>query len=1046
MKRTKRHEWENIGIISLNKEKPRATSLPYDTIDNAIDGENSPFVKSFNGKWKFNWVEKPELREKDFYKRDFDSSEWKKIVVPSNWQLQGYGKPIYTNQKYPSSVRTRRIPNINHNYNPVGSYLNTFVLPEDWNNRDILIHFAGVKSAFYLWINGVFVGYSQGSMLPAEFNITKFVDKGENSIAVEVYRWSDGSYLEDQDMWRLSGIYRDVLLTSMPKVGIRDFFIHSDLDSEYKDAILHAQIDIQNFDDISFNSLLVNVQLMQKVKGKIKTALKLSKKVNPKAGKIFTVNLKKKIRSPVLWSAEKPNLYDILITLETKNNKIFDIRKIKFGFRKVEVREGQFFINGKSIIIKGVNHHDFDPVHGNAIPEDRLVKDILLCKQNNINSIRTSHYPKHPIFYDLCDEHGIYVMDEANIETHGFGVASAIYPGTIPTVFKEAAIDRMIRMVHRDKNHTCVVFWSLGNESGYNKEIHPLMKEATLRIDKTRPIHYEGDHELEVSDVYSAMYYTPQTVEKIGNLEEIPLGIISLPIIGKSLLPDTYKNKPFILCEYAHAMGNSLGNFYKFTEAFEKYPNCIGGYIWDYVDQSIRKKTEDYDIWTYGGDFGDEPNDKNFCINGIVRADRSPNPSLFEVKKLYQNITAEPIDILKGKILIKNKFNFTNLKEIVKAEWEIIEDGKTILSGIITKLDIEPQSEREFPDLYDVKLESNKEHFLTVTFKTKETQKYGKMDHIFAWDQFQFPTEEIRSKIVSKSKKSTNLSSSEAESLLIITGEHFEVIFDKVKGNIMSYVYKGRSILSTELAPNFWRAPTDNQTGIFLYYPLSKKILRNFTFWKKAPEKRKAINYVISKDSNSIQLKFDIKLPGNSKPYQSTYIISSDGSITVKNKFIPNKDLIRFGMQTSISNEFSRIKWYGRGPHESYIDRKMSAAVGIYELDVKEFIHDYIMPQENANRTGTRWFTLTSESGEGVKVEAINGVINFSVWPYTMEDLEMAKHIHELPRRENLTVNIDYKQEGVGGDIPAMARLHEEFKLKKDIEYEYSFKISSLDK
>ncbi|MBD3212256.1 MAG: beta-galactosidase, partial [Candidatus Lokiarchaeota archaeon] len=576
----KKLDWENPRIIGINKLKPHCTLIPFNSEESCfISRKKSPYFHSLNGIWKFNWVKNPMDRPIDFYKEDFNDNNWDDIDVPSNWQMRGYGIPIYTNIKYPYSIDTENIPGIDHNYNPVGSYRKRFELPENWDGREIFIHFDGVKSAFYLWINGQNVGYSQGSMTPAEFKITDFVKPSDNIIAVEVYRWSDGSYLEDQDMWRFSGIFRDVYMYSTPKVHIRDFFISSKLDENYQDAIISIEAKVKNYCGQNVENFKLQFSLVKDKSNIHNPIINIEEKVNLEKLSEINLNLKSEVKNPDLWSAEIPNLYFAIISLYNSSGKLIETESTRIGFRNIELNsKGELLINGKSVIIKGVNRHEHDPDNGRAVSYQTMVEDIKLIKKNNINTIRTSHYPNHPDFYDLCDEYGIYVIDECNLESHGLREK---LPNS-DSLWEEACCDRMIRMVERDKNHPSIIIWSLGNEAGFG-DVFKKMKRETLKIDQTRPIHYEGDYRNEITDVISYMYYPPRTIKLNAK---------------KNLRKNDFR--PIMLCEYAHAMGNSLGNFQEYMDYFEKFDNIIGGCIWDFVDQGLRKISDDgKEYWAY---------------------------------------------------------------------------------------------------------------------------------------------------------------------------------------------------------------------------------------------------------------------------------------------------------------------------------------------------------------------------------------------------------------------------------------------------------------
>ncbi|MHA1932169.1 MAG: glycoside hydrolase family 2 TIM barrel-domain containing protein, partial [Promethearchaeota archaeon] len=564
-------DWENSEMIGQNKEPPHNTLIPYQNVKTALNGkhEDSKFYKSLNGNWKFHWVRKPADRPLKFYEIQNDVEDWEEIPVPSNWQMHGYGVPIYLNVKYPRSINTEEIPKIDNEYNPVGSYRTEFEIPNEWNNRDVIIHFDGVKSAFYIWINGEKVGYSQGSMTPAEFNITNYLQKGKNVLAIEVYRWSDGSYLEDQDMWRLSGIYRDVYLFSTSKVHIRDFYVHSVFDEKYKDATLKIRIKVYNYSSSIINNLKVEVTLLGAEKEFTVSKILISNPISIESNTEKIIELQSNIENPKKWSAEKPNLYNLVLKLKNSDDEIIEVEHCRFGFRQVEIRDdGGFYINGQSVKFKGVNRHEHDPDHGRAISYDRMIQDVILLKQNNVNAVRTSHYPDHPKWYELCDRYGLYIIDECNLETHGL---RDILPKSDPQ-WKDACVDRMVSMVERDKNHPCIIMWSLGNEAGMGDNFKK-MKEAALKIDSTRLIHYEGDYNNEVSDVLSYMYTASFRLERMVNNREYGQ-YNQLKKIEEGI------EKSYMLCEYVHAQGNSLGNLQEYWDVFEKYPNVLGGFIW----------------------------------------------------------------------------------------------------------------------------------------------------------------------------------------------------------------------------------------------------------------------------------------------------------------------------------------------------------------------------------------------------------------------------------------------------------------------------------
>ncbi len=1027
-----RNDWENSEMIGQNKEPPHNTFIPFQDIDSALSGnfESSHFYKSLNGKWRFNWVKKPSERPEDFFKESYDDSQWKEIQVPSNWQMYGYGIPIYTNTKYPYSVKQANIPSIDHDYNPVGSYRTEFIFPNDWHQKEIFIHFDGVKSAFYLWINGKKVGYSQGSMTPAEFNITKFLKKGKNILAVEVYRWSDGSYLEDQDMWRLSGIYRDVYLFSTPKIHIRDFYACCDLIENYRDALLEVRLKLKNYHEDNFTGYKIEISLLKERKQHIELEPLIESSINIESQKEKIIELQKIIKNPKKWSADKPYLYYLILILKNSDNDVIEVEYCKFGFRQVEIKShGGFYINGKSIIFKGVNRHEHDPDFGRAVPFERMIQDVKLLKQNNINAVRTSHYPNHPKWYELCDEYGIYVIDECNLESHGL---RDILPNS-DLKWKNACIDRMTRMVERDKNHPCIIMWSLGNEAG-SGDIFKEMKEVSNKIDSTRPIHYEGDYLLEVSDVISFMYYSPKMLErmikrnKYGNLEN-----------GMSFKLKEGVIKPYMLCEYAHAMGNSLGNFQEYMDVYEKYPNAIGGFIWDLIDQGLRKTSENgKEFWAYGGDFGDEPNDRNFCINGIVQPDRKPNPALFEVKKVYQNIKIIPIDLLEGRVKIQNKYNFLSL-DFVTILWELTANGVKVKEGQLDRIKIRPDETKDvIIPITELKITPNTEYYLKISSVLGEDMIWAKKGHIIAWDQFEIPynvpkTEDLN--IIEMNE----IQVEELDANYLIEGEQFHISFSKKKGIIESYSYKNMDLIIEPLIPNFWRALTDNDEEVVDFS--ESPVPSVDKTWRDAGKSRKVKEIEFLKVNPQVfQIVVLTIIKNSNNPLETIYYFYGNGDIVIKNNFTPSKNMVRFGMQTTIPKEFNKMIWYGRGPHETMLDRKTGAAIGIYSGLVEELITPYVKPQENGNRTDVRWVAMTNKEGNGLLVSDVGGTyLSISAWPYTMDDLESATHDYKLPRRESITFNIDYKQQGVGGDFPALAALHSKYILKGNVNYSYTF-------
>lgn len=1052
------NDWENPSVISLNKEIPHATFAIYDDESVALksEREESKFNYSLNGNWKFNWVKAPSERPVDFYLPDYDVSSWDNIEVPSNWQMKGYGKPIYINIPY---VFPNNPPKIPHEYNPVGSYRHTFNIPEGWQERETFIHFDGVKSAFYIWINGKKVGYSQGSMTPAEFNITPYLKEGENILAAEVYRWCDGSYLEDQDMWDLSGIYRDVYLFSTPKVHMRDVHIITRLDENCTDADMNVKFTIKNYDSKTDNtSYLAKCQLFD-INDNLVQDIKLTKGFKDiKSGEEIELELNTIVTNPLQWSAEIPNLYKLVCSIIQEDGKVVESTKFNVGFKRVEIADNKFLVNGKRIYIKGVNRPEMDPERGNSVSKKRMLQDVKLMKQNNINAVRTSHYPPHPYWLDLCDKYGIYVLDETNLETHenrGF------LPADLPE-WRESCVDRIKRMIHRDKNHASVVTWSLGNECGAGRTF-TYMKRAARQIDPFTPISYHdmsvGDDKNNdsladeyrdfetgeyISEVFVSSYVDPEQVDLACQGEQQ----FKATKYSKGISYREFMERPWIINEYAHAMGNSLGNFAEYWEVIEKHPNLQGGFIWDWADQGVNAETDDgIKFWGYGGDFGPfeiynhhYPYKGDFCINGLVMPDRTLSPGFSEVKKVHQNIKVVPVDLLNGKIEVHNKYFFRNL-DFVKASWEIICDGLPVSNGNFNMPTIAPQESVQLTiPISGIDFKSAYEYYLKVSFSLKEDITWGSKNHELAWDQHQIP---VAKKVNPDNVIANKISNKENEEFLIISGDNFVLKIDKKSGFISSYSVNGVEILNDELKPNFWRASTDND-----WVKVEDRLLDLCGKWKNAgknTELKKLTLTLISK--NEIVVDAELFLTDVSSEYKLKYSIYGSGKVdvlwelncssSIKLPIIP-----RLGMSYKLAKEFNDVKWYGLGPHESYWDRKTGAEVGLFNKKVEELHHQYINAQENGYRSDVRWVTFTNSKGDGLKISG-DALLNFNAWNYTQEDLYVAKHDHELPNREFITVNIDYLQMGLGSINSWGAMPLKKYQIKPG-EYSFSFSIQPI--
>lgn len=1019
-------DWENPRVIGRNKEPGHATLTPYPDAQSAMKHDpitpDSPFIMSLNGLWKFNWVKRPEERPVDFYRMDYDVSGWKEISVPSNWEMQGYGTPIYTNVTYPFKKDAPRVMGEPDDKtwtayterNPVGSYRRTFTLPDSWNSRQTFIVFDGVNSAFYLWINGEPAGYSEDSRLPAEFNITKFLHPGVNTVAAEVYRWCDGSYLEDQDFWRMSGIFRDVTLVSRAPVFIRDFFVRTPLDAEYRDAQLVVKAKVRN-DSARDAPSVVELSLFDDAGKPVFNAIAASATVP--AGQEAVLDFKQPVENPKKWSAEEPNLYRIILTLKDASGAVVEAVPANVGFRQIEIKDGKILFNGKHIYFKGANRHEIDPDRGQAIGVDYMIADIKLLKRYNFNAVRTSHYPNHPKWYDLCDIYGIYLVDEANLESHGYGGTEFQLIATSGD-FKEAHVDRVRRMIERDKNHPSIAIFSMGNEAGVGFNF----KEAYKSAKKSYPgfiIIYDRDYDGQYSDVLTNMYLKPWEI--------IPFW------------KQWGKGRPFFQVEYEHAMGNSEGNFQEYWDVFEANPGMHGAFIWDWVDQGLRKRTPDgREYWAYGGDFGDKPNDGNFVCNGVIAPDRTVHPTIYAPKKAYQNIKVEPVDLKAGRVLIRNKHLFRDLSSVT-AKWQLDENGVTIQSGELPNFDVPPGEAKEYTiPIKQPELKPGAEYLLKVSFVLAQDTPWAEKGWEIAFDQFEVPYEKP-----SAPKIDINLSPvtlEETEDAFIVKGVVFTVTIGRKSGAIEDYEYNGRKLIASPLIPNFWRPPTDNDRGNGM--PSRQGI------WRDAGQKRRVTSVKAEQiDSKTVRITASAQIINGIGRIKSVYVVYGDGRITIANDLtVSDKmgpvvmDMPRIGMQMSIPGEFRNVNWYGRGPEENYWDRKDGYAIGIYSAKVDDMNYEYTEPGESGNRTDVRWVTFTDADGFGLRAEGAP-LINFSAWPYRMESLEAGyRHYVEVPRTSDVTVNLDYQQMGVGGDDSWGALPHDKYRLFPG-EYNYWFVI-----
>ncbi len=1041
--------WENPEIIKENKEDGHVIAFCYDKADSAAKREDSPFKISLNGQWKFFWSKGVAQLPEEFKSADYDDSDWEDITVPGVWQFQkDYTKPWYYANSYPNciSIEKSKIPSIDVAGQEIAVHRTSFTLPEDWSERETFIHFGACKAGLSVYVNGKYVGYSQGSFTPHEFDITRFVKPGVNTVAAEVYRYTDGTYLEDQDMWFLSGIYREVYVYSEPRVTVRDFFVNTELVNNYTDAYVNLEITVKNYSPVA-KKAQVEAVLLTAGKPTI-----IGKNEISVSGGEAKLSFKKFIERPVLWSSEKPTLYNLLIKFSCDGAVTY--KAVRMGFKQVEIKGEKILINGKPLLIRGVNRHDFDPDFGWAVPDERYIQDLNIMKQSNINSIRTSHYPNDPRFYDLCDEYGFYVMDECDLETHG--VRRKNVPGDNP-MWTNAVVDRMERMVLRDRNHPCVFMWSLGNEAGDGSNFLR-MKQAAMKLDSTRQFHYEGDFDFTKSDVISRMYPTEDQVEKLGKKE--PLTITWFDNIANSLAADSKPiskdlyTKPVVFCEYAHAMENSLGNFQQYMDAFEKYDNLCGGYIWDFVDQAIHKKNENgEDMWLYGTDYNEKDlwikppyntcaivgSNIYFNANGIIAADRKVHPCIHEVRKVYCEVQIKAVDVKKGKFILKNKQMFSDLSAF-DIQYQITENGEVISKGMMpanTYEKLAPLSESSFTINYNFDAMPKGEVFITFSYLRKEDCRFAKAGFEQGFDQFLIKEADKAEKTVYENK--VDIKGSEED--FTVSGEGFEYRF--VKGLLAEMKKDGKDYLIGQLRPNYYRALTDNDIDFFNFVPPLIPFHPLFN-WRRATNSLKSKTQMVHRYSHSAYIETKVSVLGM-KNVTLVYSVYPDGKIDVTHKGTAKMDMVRFGMLLTMPREFENCKWYGRGPHENYIDRKEGARVGIHEMTVTDMEHHYMRPQENGHRIDVRMMEITNAEGEGLRFTKL-GDKPFAIncHHYTIDDLDEATHIHTLKHKDMTTVCIDLMQRGIGGDTPGNACLREPNIMHKGTEYEYGYTIEML--
>ncbi|MDA3927654.1 MAG: DUF4981 domain-containing protein [Prolixibacteraceae bacterium] len=1005
-------ELENPAIQGINKELPHATFFSYEKREKALvsDKNNSTRFLSLNGTWKFKFVTGLSNRIEGFAQTNLDLSEWDEILVPSNMEMQGYGIPIYTNVSYEFYPAWNfKPPYINDlEKNNIGYYRREIEIPEDWDHQQIFIHFGAIKSVGFIWVNGQKVGMSKDSKTPQEFDITEYVKTGKNAIAVEVFRWSDAAYLECQDFWRLSGIPRDVFVYTQPKVRIRDFFAQSALDATYTNGVFDLEVELNIHTAANANS-----SLTYEILGEEGKSIASETKSIVLTDTVGYLVFNKTISGVKKWSAEEPNLYTLVLTLKDASENITETTSIKIGFRTSEVKNGQYLVNGKAVLLKGVNLHEFDPITGQVVNEESVLLDLLRMKELNVNAIRLSHYPQPGFFYDLTDKYGFYLVNEANIESHGMGYDRSVGKSLANNLdWTEAHLFRTKNMFERDKNHPSVVIWSLGNEAGNGYNFYQTYLFIKSR-DKMRPVQYEQSGEEWNTDIVCPMYAKPQHIEHYAK---------------------SNKPRPLILCEYEHAMGNSIGNIKDYWEIIEKYPNLQGGFIWDWVDQGLADENDKGKFWAYGGDYGPEgtPSDGNFLINGVVFPDRSVKPQSLEVKHVYQNVGFKADDLSTGMFTILNKFRFVNLKKYALS-YKIEANGKTVQSGKLPDQDVAAESSKQLKvDVRKLKAKPGVEYFITFSVKTKVAENLLPAGWEIASEQFKLAI--TADKNTFNLAKAGNIEFSEGQTIEV-TGKKFSVSIDSETGIITSYKSNGNELLLNGFGPRptFWRATTDNDYGL--------RMQNVAGLWKEVSENLPNASSVKAKQvGNAVEVNVVYKLDSVNSTWNSTYTIMGNGAIKVENELVNSDDktkvIPRVGMKMQMPVEYTQLEYFGRGPWENYSDRNSSTFVGHYKSTVAEQYVPHIRPQENGHKTDVRWLALSNNNGNGLLVVA-DSLIEFNVLNNPVEDFDAGPdknknlmHHNDIKPKAWVELHIDYKMIGVSGDDSWGAWPHEPYLIR----------------
>lgn len=1003
--------WENHQIDGINRMPARAHFLTFPSKEKALLNNNryTHAFKNLNGVWKFMFLDAPEYSPEGFFNSDFDVTKMDDITVPGNWQLQGYGKMHYSDLWYNFPINPPYVPT----ENPTGIYKRTFFVEENYRDKKIIIRFCGVDSAYHLWINGKEVGYSKVARNESEFDITDIIRVGEeNDVTVRVYQWSDGTYLEDQDMWWESGIFRDVELIGVPKDGINDYKVIADLDDEYKNGIFKVEAFLRTTKEVN-----VTFELVDAGENTVFT-----KTVVAKEGKACIDEV---IADVNHWTAETPYLYKLFMTVED-DGQIVEVIPQNVGFRNIRLNGETFLVNGVAIKFKGVNRHDYSPQNGRVVSREEIEKDIILMKQFNINAIRTSHYPNSYYLYDLCDEYGMYLIAETDLECHGFELTGDYKWITDDPSWELAYVSRMTRMIERDKNHPAIIFWSLGNESAFGCNFRK-MTDVAHEMDPTRLVHYEGDFDVESADVYSTMYTWIENPKK--------------PYLMKDIIEKS--KKPHVHCEYCHAMGNGPGNLKDYQDLVYAHDKLQGGFVWEWFDHGIESFTESGEkYYRYGGDFGDDPSNKDFCIDGLIMPDRTPSPGLYEYKKVIEPITTTAVDIQKGIINLLSRYDFANLDRF-NLVYKVMEDDVILQTGFMAVPSIEARANKDITLPYDlsaIKVKPGAHYYVNISYQLREDTSYASSGHELATAQFELPL--YKEGIVVRPEGILNVE--KEHTTLHVKGANFSLDFNLVNGNLMNIVRDGMQVLSKGPRLTLWRAPISNDMEI-----IDK--LKKVYFLHLEHEVVMNIDYHM--EGNILKVEVDtINSTTNSAWHFKTkyvYTVCPSGDILIDVEGTPSgrvdlaPDMLpRIGVSMHLDKSMEHVRYFGMGPGENYADSKEAAQMGLYANTVDGLFTNYVIPQENGNHMGCKWVSMTNDRGMGL-LASTEGDFNFSASWYEDKDLDDAKHTCDLVKRDYIVFNVDYKQNALGTNSCGQWQL-DKYRTKFE-DFKLSFRLTPFN-